>query len=78
MSYSWKKRPRDASPAACVRGNKKTKEGIKFEMFGNKKDYKEKAFFRKTTERILIEDTTEKTNIWRRIKYLFLAPASGQ
>jgi len=45
-----------------------------FEMYENKKGYKERAFFRKTMEKILIEDTTEKTSIWRRIKSLFFSP----
>ena len=54
--------------------NTKKRKTYDFGTFGNKKDYREKAFFRKTTERILIEDTTEKANIWQRIKFLFLAP----
>jgi DnaJ-class molecular chaperone len=44
------------------------------EMFESKKDYRERAFFRKTTEKLLIEDTTERASLWRKIKYLFFAP----
>lgn len=44
------------------------------EMFESKKAYRERAFFRKTTEKLLIEDTTERVSLWRKIKYLFLAP----
>lgn len=58
---------------ATLRNTNKRKT-YDFEMYENKKDYKERAFFRKTTEKILIEDTTEKTSIWRRIKYLFFSP----
>jgi DnaJ-class molecular chaperone len=52
----------------------KKRKAYDLEIFGNKKDYKEKAFFRKTTEKILIEDTAENTNIWKKIKYLFFSP----
>lgn len=45
-----------------------------FKIYENTNDYKERAFFRKTTEKILIEDTTEKVSIWRRIKSLFFSP----
>jgi DnaJ-class molecular chaperone len=58
---------------AALRNTNKRKT-YDFEMYENKKDYKERAFFRKTTEKILIEDTTEKTSIWRIIKYLFFSP----
>ena len=54
--------------------NTKKRKAYDYEMFESKKEYKERAFFRKTTEKILIEDTTEKANIWRRIKYLFFSP----
>jgi len=54
--------------------NSKKRKTYDFEIYGNKRDYNERAFFRKTTERVLIEDTTEKANIWKRIKYLLLAP----
>jgi len=54
--------------------NSKKRKTYDFEMFERKEDYHERAFFRKTTEKILIEDTTDKPNFWRRIKYLFLSP----
>lgn len=54
--------------------NTKKREAYDYEMFESNKGYKEKAFFRRTTEKIIIEDTTEKINFWRRIKYLFLSP----
>ena len=54
--------------------NSKKRKTYDFEIFGDKMAYKEKAFFRKTTERVLIEDTAEKANIWKRIKYLLLSP----
>lgn len=52
----------------------KKRKAYDFEIFGNKKAYKEKAFFRKTTEKILIEDSTDRTSLWQKIKYLFLSP----
>lgn len=52
----------------------KRREAYDFEMFESKKKYKERAFFRKTTEKILIEDTTEKATVWTKIKYLFFSP----
>jgi DnaJ-class molecular chaperone len=54
--------------------NTKKRKTYDLKLFEHKKDYKEKAFFRKTTEKILIEDTTENTSIWKRIKYLFFSP----
>ncbi len=54
--------------------NTKKRKAYDFETFEHKKDYMEKAFFRKTTEKILIEDTTENPSIWKRIKYLFFSP----
>jgi len=54
--------------------NTNKRKAYDFEIYENKQDYKERAFFRKTTEKILIEDTTEKKSIWRRIKYLFFSP----
>jgi DnaJ-class molecular chaperone len=54
--------------------NTKKRKTYDFEMYANKPDFKERAFFRKTTEKLLIEDTTEKVSIWKRIKYLFLSP----
>ncbi len=54
--------------------NLKKRKTYDFEIYGNKRDYNERAFFRKTTERVLIEDTTEKANIWKRIKFFFLSP----
>lgn len=54
--------------------NSKKRKAYDFEMFERNKDYHERAFFRKTTEKILIEDTTDKPSFWRRIKYLFLSP----
>ena len=58
---------------ATLRNTKKRKT-YDSKMYENNADYKERAFFRKTTEKILIEDTTEKTSIWKRIKYLFFSP----
>ncbi len=54
--------------------NTKKRKAYDFEIFENKKGYKEKAFFRKTTEKILIEDSTEKITLWKRIKYLLFSP----
>lgn len=54
--------------------NSKNRKNYDFEIYGDKRDYNERAFFRKTTERILIEDTTETANIWKRIKFFFLSP----
>ncbi len=54
--------------------NTKKRKAYDFEIFKYKKDYNEKAFFRKTTEKILIEDTKERVSIWRRIRYLFFSP----
>ena len=54
--------------------NTKKRKAYDQEIFGQKKDYPQRAFFRKTTEKILIEDTTENPNLWQRIKYLFLSP----
>jgi DnaJ-class molecular chaperone len=58
---------------ATLRNTKKRKS-YDFEMYENKTDFRERAFFRKTTEKILIEDTAEKDSIWRRLKYLFFSP----
>jgi DnaJ-class molecular chaperone len=52
----------------------KKRKAYDFQMYANKSGHKERAFFRKTTEKILIEDTTEKAGIWKRIKYFFLSP----
>lgn len=52
----------------------KERKAYDFEMYANKSDFKERAFFRKTTEKILIEDSTEKVGFWRRIKYLLFSP----
>jgi DnaJ-class molecular chaperone len=54
--------------------NTKKRKTYDFEIFEYNSGYKEKAFFRKTTEKILIEDTTEKTSLWQKLKYLFLSP----
>lgn len=54
--------------------NIKKRKAYDFEIFEHKKDYREKAFFRRTTEKILIEDTTENPSIWKRIKFLFFSP----
>ena len=45
-----------------------------FEIFGSKNDFKQRVSFRKTTEKILIEDSTDKPSIWQKIKYLFFSP----
>lgn len=45
-----------------------------FEMYANRPHFKERAFFRKTTKKILIEDSTEKVGIWKKIKHLFFSP----
>lgn len=55
-------------------GNVQKRKAYDIELFEHKKEYKERAFFRKTTEKILIEDTTEKQGIWKRIKFRFLSP----
>ena len=57
-----------------ILSDSKKRKAYDFEMFESKKDYRERAFFRRTTEKILIEDTPEKISIWRKIKYLFLSP----
>ncbi len=36
--------------------------------------YKERAFFRKTTEKILIEDSMDKMNLWQKFKSLLFSP----
>ena len=54
--------------------NTKKRKSYDNEIFQHKKDYLEKAFFRKTTEKILIEDSTENPSIWNRIKYLLFSP----
>lgn len=43
-------------------------------MFESKEDYKEKAFFRKSTEKLVIEDTADKVCFWRKLKYKLLSP----
>jgi len=43
-------------------------------MFESKEDYKEKAFFRKSTEKLVIEDTIDKVSFWRKLKYKLLSP----
>lgn len=42
--------------------------------FEGKSSPKGRAFFRRTTEKILIEDTIEKISIWKKIKYLLFSP----
>jgi DnaJ-class molecular chaperone len=54
--------------------NTQKRKAYDFELFEQKKEFKERAFFRKTTEKILIEDTSEKASIWSRIKSLFFPP----
>jgi DnaJ-class molecular chaperone len=43
-------------------------------MFESKEDYKEKAFFRRSTEKLVIEDTSDKVSFWRKLKYILLSP----
>jgi len=52
----------------------KKRQAYDAEMFESKKHYRERAFFRKTTEKLLIEDSADRVSFWRKIKYLFLAP----
>jgi DnaJ-class molecular chaperone len=54
--------------------NTKKRKAYDYEIFEHKKGYKERAFFRKTTEKILIEDTTESPSFWKKIKYLLFSP----
>lgn len=54
--------------------NTKQRKAYDFKIFEHMNVYPEKASFRKTTEKLLIEDTEEKTNIWKKIKYLFFSP----
>lgn len=54
--------------------NPKKRKAYDFAMFEKNKEYQERAFFRKTTEKLLIEDSTDKVSFWKRIKYLFLSP----
>ena len=54
--------------------NTKKRKAYDHEIFQHKKDYREKAFFRKTTEKILIEDSTENPSIWKRIRYFLFSP----
>jgi len=51
--------------------NAQKRKAYDLELFEHKKEFKERAFFRKTTEKILIEDTKERDSIRRRIKFLF-------
>jgi DnaJ-class molecular chaperone len=42
-------------------------------MFESKDTYKEKAFFRRSTEKLVIEDTEEKISFWRKLKYKLIS-----
>jgi len=44
------------------------------QMFESKEDIKEKAFFRKSMEKLVIEDTADKVGFWRKLKYLLFSP----
>lgn len=43
-------------------------------MFESKEGYKEKAFFRRSTEKLVIEDTVDKVSFWRKLIYRLLFP----
>jgi DnaJ-class molecular chaperone len=58
---------------ATLKDSKKRRE-YDLKILEDKESYKEKAFFRKTTEKILIEDTKDKMNFWRKLKYFLLSP----
>jgi DnaJ-class molecular chaperone len=58
---------------ATLKNPEKRKE-YDLKAFKSTEGYEEKAFFRKTTEKILIEDSTDKTNLWRKLKYLLFSP----
>ena len=58
---------------ATLKDSKKRRE-YDLKIFERTEGYKERVFFRKTTEKILIEDTREKTNLWRKLKYLLFSP----
>jgi DnaJ-class molecular chaperone len=51
--------------------NHKRRKLYDFKVFEEKKVYKEKASFRKSTEKLVIEDLSEKIHFWRKIKHLF-------
>lgn len=51
-----------------------TRRSYDFKVIGNESDNRKRAFFRKTTEKMLFEDTADKPNIWRKIKYFFFSP----
>jgi len=58
---------------ATLKNSKKRRE-YDLKILDRTGGYKEKAFFRKTTEKILIEDSIDKMNLWRKLKYLILSP----
>ncbi len=58
---------------ATLKNPKKRRE-YDHEIIEDTGRYKEKASFRKTTEKILIEDSIDKMNLWRKLKYLLFSP----
>jgi DnaJ-class molecular chaperone len=54
--------------------NTKKRRTYDKETFQHSNAYKEKAFFRKTTEKILIEDSTENPSFWKKIRYFLFSP----
>lgn len=54
--------------------NPKKRKEYDLKVFKSAEGYREKAFFRKTTEKILIEDSIDKRNLWRKLKYLLFSP----
>ncbi len=43
-------------------------------MFESKEGYKEKAFFRRSMEKLVIEDTADKVSFWRKLLYRLFSP----
>jgi DnaJ-class molecular chaperone len=43
-------------------------------MFESKEGYKEKAFFRRSMEKLVIEDTGERISFWRKLIYRLFPP----
>lgn len=54
--------------------NPKKRREYDLKIFESEEGYKEKAFFRKTTEKILIEDSIDKMSFWKKLKYLIFSP----
>ncbi|MFQ6037982.1 MAG: J domain-containing protein [Candidatus Aminicenantales bacterium] len=52
----------------------KKRHAYDMEMFEKAPEPRKKAFFRKTTERIVIEDTGEKPGFWKRLRHRLFSP----